>query len=125
MRVSILSLARALALLWAGFWVFFVAAEAWAFHTPPRLWLPWAGMLLLFVIVALAPWRWEMTGGFLLAGMGLLAGAAYVVWGPARLPVASRLLTTAMFAAPPLLAGLLFLIHHRRARAASARFRAA
>jgi hypothetical protein len=121
MRLPMVFIARALALVWAGFWIFFVVAESWVFRTPARLVLPWAGLLLLFLMVALAPWRWEVTGGVLLMGVGVLAGTAYTIWPPAGLPLASRVMTTVVFAGPPLLAGILFLIDHRAVTARAVR----
>jgi hypothetical protein len=50
-------LARALALLWAGFWMFFFVAESWAWHTPVPVALPWVGVGLLFF------WRWYRGAG--------------------------------------------------------------
>jgi hypothetical protein len=67
----------------------------------------------------LVPWRWELTGGLLLVVVGVSAGVAYAIWSPPRLPVASRVLTTVVFSAPPVAAGILFLMH-RRAMAARA-----
>jgi hypothetical protein len=113
MKLRLALLARALALLWAGFWMFFFIAESAAWHTPVRVALPWAGVGLLFVCLALVPWRWEMTGGLLLMVVGLSAGAAYAIWSPLRLPIASRVLTTVVFSGPPLAAGILFLMHRR------------
>jgi hypothetical protein len=62
--------ARALALSWAGFWMFFFVAESAAWHTPVRVLLAWVGMGLLFVFMALVPWRWETAGGLLLMASG-------------------------------------------------------
>ena len=113
MKLPLALLARALALSWAGFWIFFFIAESAWWHTPVRVALPWVGVGLLFVLLALVPWRWERTGGLLLIVVGLSAGVAYTIWSPPRLPVASRVLTTIVFSAPPLAAGILFLMHRR------------
>lgn len=110
-------LARVLALMWAGFWMFFFVAESAAWHTPVRTALLWAAVGLLFVCLALVPWRWERIGGILLVLVGLSAGVAYAIWSSPQLPVASRGLTTAVFSAPPLAAGVLFLMHFRAATA--------
>jgi hypothetical protein len=103
--------ARALALSWAGFWLFFFIAEAWAWHTPAHVVVSWAGVGLLFVILALIPWRWEVTGGLVLLLVGLLIGVAYPIWAGPRLPLASRAITTVVLSGPPLVAGIVFLIH--------------
>jgi hypothetical protein len=100
-------LARALALSWAGFWTFFFVAESAVCHTRVPQALPWVGVGLLFLFVALVPWRWEMTGGALLMVVGLSVGVAHAIW---RL---GRVLTTIVFSAPPLAAEILFLMHHR------------
>jgi hypothetical protein len=104
--------ARALALLWAGFWLFFFVVESWAWRTPARVFASWAGVGLLFVILALVAWRWEATGGLLLVVVGLLIGVAYTIWPPPRLPLLSRMITTVVLSGPPLVAGILFLKHH-------------
>jgi hypothetical protein len=109
--------ARALALLWAGFWMVFVVAESWAWHTPVPVALPWVSVGLLFVLLALVPWRWEVTGGLLLVIAGLSAGVADAIWSAEQVPVASRAATVVVLGGPPLAAGLLFLMRH----AASAR----
>jgi len=108
-KLRLALLARALALLWAGFWMFFFVAESWEWHTPVLVALPWVGVGLLFVFLALVPWRWERTGGLVLVIVGLSAGVAYAIWAPPRLPLASRALATLAFSGPPLVAGILFL----------------
>lgn len=112
--------ARALALLWAGFWIFFFVGSVAVEPTPVRTVVLGVAVLLLFVILALVPWRWEVTGGRLLVVMSVLIGLAYAILSAgivrndgSRLPLAVRALTTIVFAAPPLMAGILFLLHHR------------
>lgn len=107
MKRPLALLARALALLWAGFWMLFIAVESAVWHTPWSSALPWVGVGLLFVFSSLVPWRWEMIGGLLLIVVGLSAGVAHAIWWP------SRPLTTVVFSAPPVAAGILFLAHHR------------
>ena len=46
-------IARALALLWAGFWICFFVAESWAWRSPWRVMAFWAGVGLAFSILAL------------------------------------------------------------------------
>ncbi len=113
MKLRLIFLARSLALAWAGFWLFFFVAESAAYHTPLHMALPWVGIGLLFVLLALLPWRWEMTGGILLILVGLSAGVAYAVWPPPLLSVAIRALTCVVLGAPPLAAGILFLMRCR------------
>jgi hypothetical protein len=84
-----------------------------AWSTPALVAAPWAGVDLLFVILALVPWRWELIGGFLLVGVAFLIAVAYTIWAPPGLPVPSRVITTVVLSGPPLVAGILFLRHHR------------
>jgi hypothetical protein len=113
MKLPLVLWARALALAWAGFWTFFFVAESWAWHTPVHAALPWVGVGLLFVVVALLAWRWELAGGLVLVVVGLSAGIADAIWSPPRLPVLSRVLTAVVLGAPPIAAGILFLVHRR------------
>ncbi|MGA2184980.1 MAG: hypothetical protein ABSH47_18330 [Bryobacteraceae bacterium] len=113
MKLWMVFVARVLALLWALFWLFFFAAESLAWRTTALVATPWVGAGLLFVILGLLPWRWEVTGGLLLVAIGLLFGVAYAIWPPPRLPLASRVITTIALSGPPLVAGVLFLRHHR------------
>ena len=113
MKLWMLFIARLLALLWAVFWLFFFVAESLAWRTPALVAAPWVGVGLLFVILGLLPWRWEVTGGLLLVVAGLLSGVAYAIRAPAGLPLASRVISTVVFSVPPLVAGILFLRHHR------------
>jgi len=103
--------ARVIALSWAGFWTVFFVAESLAWHTPFRLAFPWITGGLLLVFLALIPLRLERTGGLLLIVTGLTGMVAYTIWSPPGLPVASRVLATIVFSAPPVLAGSLFLMH--------------
>ena len=75
--------------------------------------LPWLGLGLLFVLLALLPWRWELAGGVLLMVAGLSSAVAYAIWSPQGLPAASRALTILVFGGPPIAAGILFLAHRR------------
>jgi hypothetical protein len=105
--------ARALALLWAGFWIFFFVAEGWAWHSPWRAMAFWAGVGLAFMILALVPWRWETSGGVLLVVAGILIGVAYTIWSTPRVPFTSRAITALVFSVPPLIAGILLLTRPR------------
>ena len=107
MKRPLVLAARALVLFWAVFWMFFFVVKSAVWHTPVSSALPWVGVGLLFVFSAVVPWRWEMIGGLLLIVVGLSAGVAHAIWWP------SRLLTTLVFGAPPLAAGILLLTHRR------------
>lgn len=113
MKPRVVFMARALALVWALFWLSFFILESLAWHTPALIMVSWAGLGVLFVMLALLPWRKERAGGVLLASAGLVCGAAYVIWATSRLPLASRVMTTLVLGGPPLVAGILFVKHHR------------
>ena len=117
MKPRMVFIARLLALLWAAFWLSFFVAESLAWRTPELITASWAGVGLVFVVLALLPWRKKMTGGLLLVAAGLLIGAAYAIWHPPGLPLASTVMTAIAFSAPPIVAGILFLKHHRAATA--------
>lgn len=113
MKFRMVFIARVLALLWAVFWLFVFVAESLAWRTPALVAAPWVGAGVLFVLVALTPWRWEVTGGILLVVVGLLIGVAYAIWAPPGLPLASRVISIIVLGGPPLVAGILFVRHHR------------
>jgi hypothetical protein len=104
--------ARALALLWAGFWTSFFLAESLAWHAPWDRMTTWLAVGLAFVILALLAWRWEVVGGLLLMAAGVLVPLAYWFWGPRALPVATRAAILLAFGVPPVAAGALFLMRH-------------
>ncbi|MGD0696932.1 MAG: hypothetical protein ABSB82_19110 [Terriglobia bacterium] len=104
--------ARALALLWGGFWTLFFIAESLAWHTPMYRMAIWLCVGLVFVILALVAWRWEFTGGLMLIAGGVLAALTYGIWEPRELSLVSHVTTLLTFGVPPAAAGALFLIHH-------------
>lgn len=106
-------MARALAVVWAGFWSFFFIAESLAWHAPFRVTAFWAGVALCFVALALVPWLWQTAGGVLLVLAGPAIAAAYAAWSPANLTTRIRVITAAILGAPPVFAGALFLTHPR------------
>ena len=108
-------LARGIALLWAAFWLFFITAESIATDTPPLAMSLWMSVGVIFLLLALLPWRHPRTGGILLLAAALISAVAYTLLPPPNLPLRVRIGTTALFAVPPLAAGLLFLIAPRHA----------
>jgi hypothetical protein len=94
-------MARALALVWAVFWLLFFIAESLAWHTPADGTVSWGCVGLSFVVVAILPWRWEGTGGLALALLGMLMAVAYPVWSPPRLPLSGRIITAVVLGGPP------------------------
>jgi len=111
-KLRMVFIARVLALLWAVFWLVVFVVESLAWRTPALVAAPWVGVGLLFVILALAPLRWEVTGGVLLVVVGLLIGVAYAIWAPPGLPLTSRVITIVVLSGPPLVAGILFVRHY-------------
>jgi peptidoglycan/LPS O-acetylase OafA/YrhL len=105
--------ARTLALLWAGFWTYFFVAESYSTGAPTRIAIAGSGTCLLLIVLAFVPWRWEKTGGFLLIAVALAVGAVYAILAPHHLTTGVKALTTALLAVPPLIAGVLFLLHRR------------
>jgi hypothetical protein len=106
-------IARTLAVLWAAFWLFVFTVESLVWRTPLRLMLVWVALGLLFGLLAAVARRWESVGGALLLLMGMVVGAGYAMSYPAQLAVWSVILTTTVLSVPPLVAGALFLLHHR------------
>ncbi len=113
MRLRLDLFARALALLWAGLWMLFFIVESWVWHTPLLMALPWVGVGLVFVLVALAACRWGAMGGIPLVAAGLSAAVGYAIWAPPAVGTASRVLSTVAFGLPPLAAGILLLASRR------------
>lgn len=111
--------ARGVALLWAGFWVFFGLASGIGEG------LDWVGVLihtavpgLIFLALALLAWYREEIGGALLVIVGLVV----LVWYPIDTADTFRLSTIVMvlltMALPPLLAGGVCLACWRRTHVA-------
>jgi hypothetical protein len=107
--------ARALALAWACFWLYFGLASGLS----ERLSL--LGVLRhaaipggVFLITALIAWRWQAPGAALLILEGLVVLIAYpAVFGP-RFPLSTVLFVLLLMAVPPILAGILLLAGGRR-----------
>lgn len=67
---------RALLLLWAGFWAWFVLAVSFGEAPPPPWWIPVAWLGGLGGLVGLC-WRWPRFGGLVLVAAGLWAGGRF------------------------------------------------
>jgi hypothetical protein len=107
--------ARAVAAFWAGFWLWFGAASAIAGHQPWLQVLYWACRPgAIFAALAAAAWRWPRVGGALLVLTSIVVAGWYAVWF-GHMPLATKALTLATFALPPLISGILFLAHKRAA----------
>jgi len=99
MKLRMVVVASVLAVLWAVFWLFFLA-ESSAWCTPALAMASWVGVGLLFLVLAVAPWRWELSEGLMLVVAGLLIAVAYTIWAPPRLPLPSRVITTVVLGGP-------------------------
>lgn len=99
--------ARCLALLWFGFWSWFSFAEGLEglSHLP---------MVLIMGFSVWAAWKWEVTGGILLALEGLFVMIAYPLTVGSRFPVGTIIFVLATLGLPPLLAGILFIFSGSR-----------
>jgi len=65
---------------------------------------------LIFVLLLVVAWRWEAVGGALLVLISVLIAVAYPILFR-RLPARTIILVLLTMAGPPLLAGILFLVH--------------
>lgn len=109
-------IARILACVCAGFWMWFGLASGLAEGLSP------AGVLihlsvpgLFFALLVFAASRWEAAGGVALTVAGAVIAVLYPRLFPHfRLPV--YVLTILTMALPPFLAGILFLLHWRARR---------
>jgi hypothetical protein len=110
--------ARALVVIWAGFWVFFAGSHLFEIGPEPVQWDGVAaviGFILFFSASAVIPWKWELLGGALLVLEGLAEAIVYPNLGNKM----SNTVVIQMFfmmGLPPLLSGILFLIHQRLIR---------
>jgi hypothetical protein len=102
--------ALVLALLWAGWWVFFATGDAVMRHE-------FGGAITLAVVVigtvAIA-WKWPSVGGVLLI---LDSIASIAIWAPMwihRFNVWQVVLMFAIMPLPPLVAGVLLLLSSHR-----------
>lgn len=110
----VLYAARALSLLWAGFWLWFGIASGIGegltpfgvfMHTVPGI---------VCLIPALIAWKWERPGSWVLVLFAVLIAVLYLYLFRHRLTLPVRLLTAALLSLPPLAAGLLYLWHLHR-----------
>lgn len=116
--------ARTLGLIWVAFWIWFglgsgIVEGLKPGGVPLPLPLPWYVLVhtavpgLIFLVLFLIAWRWELIGGVLLVAVGAVVAVAYPLMFAERLPLAMIIPTEVSLAGPPLVAGVLFLIHAR------------
>ena len=111
--------ARIIALLWAGFWMFFGIASG--IGEGLRL----TGILmhvllpgLVFLGIALLAWRWETHGAILFMTIGLIVLIAYPILFGGKFPLSTIIFVDLTMALPPLVAGALLFVAVRKAKAA-------
>ena len=109
--------ARALALIWAGWWTFFgLACGLGEGMSPAGVLLHAALPGLIFLVSAAIAWRWEAIGGIVLVLEGLLVFIAYPVMTYSRFPLSTIVFVLLTMALPPLAAGFLFLASWQKSR---------
>jgi hypothetical protein len=109
------TIARAIAAVWAGFWMFFGIASS----IGEGLHLPGAIMHvlvpgLIFAGIALFAWRWQMHGAVVLIVSGALVMIIYPLVVGGRFPLSTVGFVLLTMALPPLVAGILLLIDARK-----------
>lgn len=102
--------ARLVALIWAGWWVFFGVASGFSEGLEPLgILIHTAVPGLIFLALAIIAWFREGIGGALLIIAGLLIIVLYPIMAHGSLSLTTILITVVMLALPPLLAGALCL----------------
>ena len=107
-------IARAVALIWAGWWIYFGVASAiferfnllgiLIYATKPGL---------IFLVSAIIAWRWQVIGSIVLMLEGFLILIVYPVMYR-HLSLSTIIFTLLTLALPPLTAGFLFLVSWRK-----------
>jgi len=110
--------ARTLALLWAGWWVFFgLASGLGEGLSPVGILIHTALPGLVFLVSVALAWRWETVGGVVLILEGVFVLIAYPVMTYDHFPLATIIFVLLTMALPPLAAGLLLLISGQKSKA--------
>ena len=109
-------IARGLALIWAAWWTIFGLLSGAGEGVRGLLAnAPNALPGLAFLVSAAVAWKWEAVGGGLLILEGVIVLVAYPMMTHGRFPLSTITLVLLTMALPPLVAGILFLAHRRRA----------
>lgn len=110
------NLARILALIWAGFWLFFGLAsglnENLGFLV---IFLRIAIPGLVFFISAIIAWHWGKTGGIILVLQGLLILIGYPFTSN-NISLIGMIGVLLFMVLPPLIAGVLFFVEARKSK---------
>jgi hypothetical protein len=111
----LLYIARTIAFLWAAFWLFVGITSGIGEG------LKLAGLIMhvifpgvLFLSLALFAWRWPVHGAIVLILCGIAVLILYPVQMGRGFPLSTVLFVLSTMGAPPLIAGLLMLIHARK-----------
>lgn len=108
---------RILALVWAGFWIFFGLASAIEdklsfYQTLIHISVPG----LLFFVFVLIAWQWEKLGGILLTVIGLVIVLAYLQMAFGLVPLFTIIFVLLTMAFPPLICGPLFILEAKKTK---------
>lgn len=99
-------IARIIALVWAGWWVFFGLASGIGEGLDPiGVVVHTAVPGLIFLVLAIIAWLREDIGGALLVLAGLVIMVIYPLMARGSLSISTILVTMALLALPPLIAG--------------------
>lgn len=102
--------ARGLALIWAGFWVFFgVASGLSEGLNALAIFIHTLVPGLIFLVFALVAWKWELLGGIVLVFAGIAVAIGYPIMVAGRFPLMTIVFVLLTMALPPLIAGILHL----------------
>lgn len=113
-RPILLYIARAVAFVWAAFWLFVgISADV---EEGLRL----TGLIMhvlfpgvLFLMIALFAWRWPVHGSIVLMLCGLAVLVLYPLEMRGAVSLSTKLVVVLTMGVPPLLAGALMFIHAR------------
>lgn len=100
--------ARTLAVLWAAFWTFFCVASAIGEREGVVAGLMHQIPAMVIIAAVLLAWRFELTGGMVMVAVAAFAFVFFHMYR--QVPVVGLTM-----AGPPVTAGLLFILHSRRA----------
>lgn len=108
--------ARALTLLWAGWWIFFGVATVVSEEFSPTGVSILVCYTLIFLASAAIPWFWEAIGAVILVFEGVIVLVGYPMMTFSHFPPSTILFVVLTMALPPLVAGFLFLACWRKSR---------
>ena len=113
--------ARFVGVVWAGWWTLFgvmcgIGEGMGSIGTLMHAAVPG----LVFAASLVVAWKWELVGGIILAAEGGIVAVGYPVMVRGRFPASTVITMLLTMAAPPLAAGILFVICGRRSKAEGA-----